>query len=78
MNAYGIDRRQLFGWLGGILGRGIAWVLAVKLGIESTRAADWAASAGQALAALALVAVSVYSSVRGRRKLLTSEPPPHD
>ncbi len=64
------DKQQLTKWLAGILARGIAWFFAVKLGLAASQASTNAQTAAEALASLALVAVSVWSSLRGRKKLL--------
>ena len=64
------DQKQLTKWLAGILARGIAWFFAVKLGLAATEASTNAHTAAEALASLALVAASVWSSLRGRKKLL--------
>lgn len=69
-----MDKKQLMKWLGGIAGRGIAWFFAVKLGVEASQASSWGAAAGQAIGSLILVGLSVYSSVKGRKKLLAAAP----
>ncbi len=66
---------RTFQWLASALARGIAWVLVGKLGIEAAVADGLAARAAPALIALALVGVSLISSVRSRRKLLDADPP---
>jgi len=70
-----MDSKQVITWLVPILARGIAWVLAAKLGYEATQAQSVALQAAEALGALALVGASVWTSVRGRQKLLATEPP---
>jgi hypothetical protein len=62
-------------WLVPVVVRGLAWFFAVKLGIEAAKAETLAGSAGQAIGALALVGVSVYTSLKGRDKLLKKTPP---
>lgn len=70
-----MDRKQVLGWLAGIVARGLAWVFAGKLGIDAAQADTWGAAAGEAVASLVLIGVSVYTSVKGRRKLLSAPPP---
>lgn len=66
-----MDKKQLIRWFVPIVARGLAWFLAVKLGLEAAQADSEALAAAEALGALALVAVSVYTSVKGRKKLLS-------
>ena len=66
------DKQQLTKWLAGILARGIAWFFAVKLGLAATEAATNAQTAAEAIASIALVAISIWSSLRGRKKLLAA------
>lgn len=70
-----MDYRQAVSWLVPILARGVAWVLAVRLGMEAAQAQDVATQAASAIGALVLVGVSIYTSVKGRQKLLNTEPP---
>lgn len=70
-----MDKKQVIRWLVTIIARGLAWILAAKLGLEAAQAQNEATAAAEAVGALILVAISVYSSVKGRKKLLASEPP---
>jgi len=69
-----MDRKQLIKWLIPILARGLAWILAAKLGIEAADAQSQAATAAEALGALVLVGLSVWTSIRGRQKLQAAGP----
>ena len=69
-----MDHRQLIAWLVPVVARGIAWILAAKLGMSAVDSQDMATQAGSAIGTLALVGVSVYTSVKGRKKLLQQEP----
>ena len=69
-----MDKKQLIAWLVPIIVRGVAWILAARLGFEAAEAQDLATQIGSALGALALVGVSIYTSVKGRKKLLATEP----
>ncbi len=69
-----MDAKQVIAWLVPILVRGIAWILAAKLGMEAAEAEDLATQAGMGLGALILVGISIYTSVKGRRKLLLTDP----
>lgn len=70
-----MDHKQVIAWLVPVIVRGIAWVLAAKLGMTATESNDLAVQAGSAVGALALVGVSIYTSVKGRKKLLQTPPP---
>ena len=69
-----MDAKQLVAWLVPILARGIAWILAAKLGMEAAEAQDLATQAGAGLGALVLVGISIWTSVKGRKKLLLTDP----
>jgi len=70
-----MDAKRIIRWLIPVVARGIAWVLAAKLGWEATRAQSEAETAANALGALALLALSIYTSIKGRQKLLLEKPP---
>jgi len=70
-----MDHKRFIAWLVPIVIRGIAWVLAAKLGFAAVESQSLATQIGNALGALALVGVSIYTSVKGRKKLLATEPP---
>lgn len=70
-----MDYSQVISWLVSILVRGLAWVFAAYLGVQATQAQSLATQAGTALGALALVGVSVYTSVKSRQNLLMTPPP---
>jgi len=70
-----MDHKQLIAWLVPVVARGVAWILAAKLGFEAAESQDLATQIGSAVGALALVAVSIYTSVKGRKKLLATPPP---
>lgn len=67
-----MDRKQLIVWIGGIVARGIAWFLAVKLGMDAAESDSLGQTIAEALGALTLAGLSIYSSVKGRKKLLTT------
>jgi phosphotransferase system glucose/maltose/N-acetylglucosamine-specific IIC component len=70
-----VDKKQLIKWLIPIIARGLAWFFAVKLGLAAAQAESEAAAAAQAIGALVLAVVSVYTSVKGRKKLLAHRLP---
>lgn len=70
-----MDWKQVFAFAAPAVVRGIAWVLAAYLGYEATQAQDLATQIGGALVALALAAVSIYTSIKGRQTLLATPPP---
>jgi len=70
-----MDKTQIVKWAIPVLARGVAWILAARLGMEAAEADTFGLAAAEAIGALVLIAVSVYTSVQGRRKLLASPPP---
>ena len=70
-----MKNRTIIGWITAAMARGIAWVLAVKLGMAAAAAEAEAQTIAEALCALVVAGAAIYSSVTGRRKLLAAEPP---
>lgn len=70
-----MDNKQIILWVVGIVVRGIAWILAAKLGLDATESQTLAGQVGQGLGALLIAAVAIYSSVKGRKTLLNTTPP---
>ena len=70
-----MDIKQTVLWLVPIVARGAAWMLAAKLGVDATEAESLGGGLAEALGALALVSVSIWTSLKGRKKLLLAEPP---
>ena len=70
-----MDNKTVILWVVGIVVRGIAWILAAKLGLDAVESKTLAAQVGEGLGALLIAAVSIYSSVKGRKVLLNTEPP---
>ena len=70
-----MDNSQLIKWLVPIVARGLTWFFAVKLGLEATESSDLGLQIGGAIGALILAGVSIYTSVKGRKKILATPPP---
>ena len=70
-----MDNKQVIQWITAAAARGIAWVLAGKLGLAAATADDLSTTIAASLAALAVAGFSIYSSVKGRRQLLLTDPP---
>lgn len=70
-----MDNKTVILWVVGIVARGVAWVLAAKLGLDAVQSTSLAAQVGEGLGALLMAAVAIYSSVSGRKALLAQEPP---
>jgi hypothetical protein len=70
-----VDNKQVIQWITAAAARGIAWVLAGKLGLAAATADDLSTTIAASLAALAVAGFSIYSSVKGRRQLLLTDPP---
>jgi len=64
-----MDHKQLIAWLVPVIARGIAWVLAAKLGMDAAESGDLSMQAAGAIGALALVGISIWTSIKGRSKL---------
>ncbi len=65
-----MDNRQIIHWVAAAAARGIAWFLACKLGLEAARSDELGMALAEALAAVAVSCIAIYTSVKGRRKLL--------
>ena len=70
-----MDKKKLIQWATAAVARGIAWFLAGKLGMEAARSDELGTTIAAALAALVVAGISIYSSVKGRGRLLAAEPP---
>ncbi len=70
-----MDRKKVIEWAVAAAARGIAWFLAGRLGLEAGRSDELGGSIAAALAALVVAGISIYTSVKGRGKLLAAEPP---
>jgi len=70
-----MDKKIVIAWLVPVVARGIAWFLAVKLGMSAMESDSLSAQIGESLGALVLAGVSIYTSVQGRKKLLATKPP---
>jgi len=70
-----MDKKQIVKWVAAALARGVAWFLAVKLGMDAAEAQSGGLAIAEALGALVLAGVSIYSSVKGRDKLAKADPP---
>ena len=70
-----MDNRQIIQWIAAAAARGFAWFLAGKLGIEAARSDELGTALAEALAALAVSCIAIYTSIKGRRKLLETPSP---
>ncbi len=70
-----MDKKQLIKWTVPIVARGLAWALAVWLGMTAAQAGDAATKIASSIGTMVLVGVSVWTSVTGRKKLLATPPP---
>jgi len=70
-----VNKRQIIQWIAAAGARGIAWFLAGKLGLEAARSDELGMALAEALAALAVSCIAIYTSVKGRRKLLETPTP---
>ena len=64
-----MDNKQVIAWLVAVVARGLAWAGAAWLGLSAAESQDAGQQAAEGLAALALVGVSIYTSIKGRQKL---------
>ena len=65
-----MDNKVLVGWGVKAIARGLAWVGAAWLGMEAAAAQSQSLAAAEALGALALVVISVITSLKGRKTLV--------
>jgi hypothetical protein len=70
-----MDKKKVIEWVVAAVARGIAWFLAGKLGIEAAQSNELGVTIAGALTALVVAGISIYTSVKGRGKLLAAEPP---
>ena len=70
-----MDRKKVIQWATAAIARGIAWFLAGRLGLEAAQSDELGTAIAGALAALVVAGIAIYTSVKGRKKLLTAEPP---
>lgn len=68
-----MDYKQVIKWVVPVIARGAAWALAAKLGLDATESQSLGLQIGEAVGALALVGVSIYTSIKGRQKLTKGE-----
>jgi hypothetical protein len=73
--AWIVDNTRVIQWIAAAAARGIAWFLAGKLGIEAAQSNELGTALAEALAALVVAGIAIYTSVKGRGKLLATPPP---
>jgi len=73
MKMWLIDRKQAIQWITAAVARGIAGALAGWLGLSAAKSEDLGTTAAEALGALVMVIISIYTSYKGR-KMLSSAP----
>jgi hypothetical protein len=66
--------KQTIQWVATALMRLVVGYVAVKLGKDAVDEGTWSALS-EAAAALVIVGLSVYSSIKARKTLLATEPP---
>jgi hypothetical protein len=71
-----MDNAKVIQWIATAAARGIAWFLAGKLGLEAAQSNELGTALAEALGALVIVSVSIYTSVKARKVLLATPPPP--
>ena len=70
-----MDKKKVIEWITAAVARGIAWLLVGTFGLEAAKSEEWGVQIAGALVGLVIVGISIYSSVKGRKKLLAAEPP---
>jgi len=68
------DNKQVMKWLVAALARGIAFILVAWLGMSAKESGVTAQGIAEAVGALVVAGVSIYTSYKGR-KTLKAEPP---
>jgi len=74
MKAWLIDNQQVVKWIVAAAARGIAWALVGYLGMSVAESGATAQGIAEAVGALVVAGVSIYTSYTGR-KALKAEPP---
>ena len=75
MKAWIADHKQVVKWIVAAGARGIAWALAAWLGMSATESGTTAQGIAEAVGALVVAGVSIYTSYRGRKALKAEFPP---
>lgn len=70
-----MEKTTVVKWIAAAVARGIAWFLAGRLGIEAAQSNELGLGIAEALAALTMAGIAIYTSVKGRGKLLETPPP---
>jgi hypothetical protein len=68
-----MERATIIKWIAAAVARGIAWFLAGKLGLEAAQSDQLGSAAAEALAALAVAGIAIYTSVKGRGRLAKTQ-----
>ena len=77
MKAWLTDNKQVVTWITAAAARGIAWALAAWLGMDAVESGATGLGIAEALGALTVAGISIYTSYKGR-KVLKAEFPPGD
>ena len=75
MKAWINDNKQVMKWLVAAGARGIAFILATWLGMSAKESGLTAQGVAEAVGALVVAGVSIYTSYKGRKKLKAEFPP---
>jgi len=69
-----MDKMKTIQWVVTASFRGLAFVVGAWLGQDAVKQEAWTA-AGEGIIAVIAVGTSLYTSIKGRKKLLATEPP---
>jgi len=70
-----MDKAQTIKWLSASVIRGVAWALAAWFGMSATASNETSTMITDSVIGLVLAGVSIYTSIKGRKKLLSTPPP---
>ena len=69
-----MDKKQVIQWIVAAAARGGAWALAAWLGFEATESQELGTTIAESLGALVLAGISIWTSIKGRKKLAETPP----
>ena len=70
-----MDKAQTMKWIVAALTRGIAFALAGWLGMSASTSQSTGGMIANAIGGLVLAGISIYTSTKGRKKILATKPP---
>jgi len=70
-----MDNKQVMKWVVAATARGVAWALVAWLSMDAAQSQSLGLGIAEALGALAVAGISIWTSCKGRKKLKAEFPP---